>query len=274
MFRKSKPARAEWQPGRVKTDALRQGTLLDAAARLVRPGGVLVYSTCTFEPEENEANIARFVQRHPAFEIDAIEQKPGFAPGRPEWAAGNPALGKTVRLWPHLSVGEGHFVARLKKDSNHRDTGTTEINGNFCKVGACVTKLFHQFCAEHLTQIPAGQLFQAGQDLYLAPPGVPDLRGLRVVRWGWWVGTLKSQVFVPGHALAMGLTPADVRQSLDFAPDDARLIAYLRGDSLRVPGEPGWVLVTVDSLALGWGKRTSDIVKNRRPSGLAQTVWE
>ncbi len=273
MFRKSKPARAEWQPGRIKTDAARQGMILDAAAQLVRPGGVIVYSTCTFEPDENEGAIARFLQRHRDFTIEAIERAPGFTAGRPEWADGNPALINTVRLWPHLSVGEGHFIARLRR-------GKTEGTERPCcqeNLGGLAPASFLEFCQEHLRKPglreTAGFL-QAGHEVYLAPPNAPDLNGLRVVRWGWWIGTLKGKVFAPGHALAMALTPADVRQSLDLAPDDPRLAAYLRGDSLRVPGNPGWVLVTVNGFPLGWGKRTGDIIKNRRPPGLAQIMQE
>lgn len=292
MFRKSKPARAEWQPGRVKTDATRQGAILDAAAQLVCPGGVIVYSTCTFEPDENEGNIARFLQRHTDLELEAVQHAQGFAPGRPEWADGNPALSKTVRLWPHLCVGEGHFAAKLRRAESfyHGDTEATEKNNNShnelgvspwdapdspvgSRTGRAVN-LFREFCQEHLARPLPGQLVQAGHELYLAPPDAPELTGLRVVRWGWWVGTLKGQVFAPGHALAMALSPADVHQTLDLTPDDPRVSAYLRGDSLHTSGGPGWVLVTVDGFPLGWSKRTGDILKNRRPSGLAQAIWE
>ncbi len=275
MFRKSKPARAEWQPGRIKTDAARQAAILDAAAQLVRPGGVIVYSTCTFEPDENEGNVARFLQRHCDFELQAIEHQPGFAPGRPEWADGNPALRKTVRLWPHLSVGEGHFVAKLRRvgDLHRRDAESAEENNdNLVELDTSVVDLFSEFCDKYLARPLPGQLAQAGPELYLAPPGAPDLTGLRVVRWGWWIGTLKGKTFAPGHALAMALTPADARQSLDLSPDDPRLAAFLRGESLRNPGEPGWVLVSVDGFPVGWGKRAGDIIKNRRPPGLAQAI--
>lgn len=268
MFRKS--ARAEWQPGHIKTDAARQSAILDAAARLVRPGGVIVYSTCTFEPDENEGNLARFIRRHADFEIDSIEHRPGFAPGRPEWADGNPALAKTVRLWPHLSVGEGHFIAKLRR----RDAENAEkpYQQNLCGLGASAVNLLREFCEEHL-QLALWEkpnLLQAGHEVYLVPPHTPDLRGLRVVRWGWWIGTLKGQVFTPGHALAMALTPADVRQSLNLPADDPRTAAFLRGESLHAPGEPGWILITVDGLPLGWGKRAGSLIKNRRPPGLAQ----
>lgn len=272
MFRKDRRARSTWQAGRVKTDAARQGTILDAAAQLARPGGLIVYSTCTFEPLENEANVARFLQRHPDFELEDIELVEGFAPGRPEWADGNLALAKTVRVWPHLAVGEGHFIARLRCEGEGPPGGLADPSHP--QAGVQAGQLWRAFCNEHLACAWPGQVVQAGRELYLAPPAAPGLKGLRVVRWGWWVGTLKGKVFVPGHALAMALTPAGARQVVDFAPDDPQLAVYLRGESLHLPGEPAWVLVTVDGFPLGWGKRVDDVLKNRRPPGLAQVDWE
>jgi NOL1/NOP2/sun family putative RNA methylase len=291
MFRKSKPARAQWQPGRVKTDAARQGEILNAAAQLVRPGGLVVYSTCTFEPDENEVNIARFLQHHADWSVEAIQPATGFAPGRPEWTSdGNPALRRTVRLWPHLSPGEGHFIARLRRDLTLRPPLLKGEGGPWVRqeqvslssranlipypepnANPRAASQFQAFCEEYIEKANFGQaqLVQAGSELYLQPPGTPELSGLCVVRWGWWVGTLKGKVFVPGHALGMALTASSVRQSLSLAPDDPRLAAYLRGESLRIPGEPGWVLVTVDGFPLGWGKRAGDSLKNRRPPGLA-----
>ncbi|MBN1886991.1 MAG: RsmB/NOP family class I SAM-dependent RNA methyltransferase [Thermoflexales bacterium] len=290
MFRKSKPARAEWQPGRVRTDAARQADILNAAAQLARPGGLVVYSTCTFEPDENEAVVARFLQHHAGFDLEVVEPADGFAPGRPEWTSdGNPALIKTVRLWPHLSPGEGHFVARLRREgipsfkskflgdpaqAAYTLTPALPLQGGGGRsADPPAASLFQAFCDEYMQKPGSWQklgfLTQAGAELYLQPPGTPELSGLRVVRWGWWVGTLKGKVFVPGHALGMGLAAAGVRQTLALAPDDPRLAAYLRGESLRIPGLPGWVLVTVDGFPLGWGKRAGDMLKNRRPPGLA-----
>jgi NOL1/NOP2/fmu family ribosome biogenesis protein len=172
-------------------------------------------------------------------------------------------------------VGEGHFVASLRR----QDSADAKDAGKFkpghladSHLAAATEKLFLEFCDEYLVRPLPGRLLQAGQDLYLVPPNAPTLHGLRVVRWGWWVGTIKGQVFAPGHALAMALETVTVRQSLNLTADDPRVAAYLRGESLQADGDPGWVLVAVDGLPLGWGKRTGDRVKNRRPSGLAQAT--
>jgi 16S rRNA C967 or C1407 C5-methylase (RsmB/RsmF family)/NOL1/NOP2/fmu family ribosome biogenesis protein len=114
LFRRNPGAARQWRPGHVLGSARRQRSLLAAAARLVRPGGVLVYSTCTFAPEENEQQVAGFLAVHPGWEVLELPWHEGFAPGRPDWAPGGPPeLARTVRLWPHHLRGEGHFVAKL-----------------------------------------------------------------------------------------------------------------------------------------------------------------
>jgi NOL1/NOP2/fmu family ribosome biogenesis protein len=118
LFRRNPAAAAQWRPGHVRGNAERQRGLLADAARLVRPGGVLVYSTCTFAPEENEQQVAGFLAANPGWRLLAIPMHPGFAPGRPDWSPGGPPeLTRTVRLWPHHLRGEGHFIAKLVRPS-------------------------------------------------------------------------------------------------------------------------------------------------------------
>ena len=114
LFRRNPAAAAQWRPGHVRGSAERQRGLLADAARLVRPGGVLVYSTCTFAPEENEGQVAWFLTTHPDWDVLDLPTHPAFSPGRPDWTpSGPPALARTVRLWPHHLRGEGHFIAKL-----------------------------------------------------------------------------------------------------------------------------------------------------------------
>jgi 16S rRNA C967 or C1407 C5-methylase (RsmB/RsmF family)/NOL1/NOP2/fmu family ribosome biogenesis protein len=121
LFRRNPAAAAQWRPGHVRGSAERQRALLADAARLVRPGGVLVYATCTFAPEENEHQVAGFLATHPGWRLLDIPRHPGFAPGRPEWSpSADPDLARTVRLWPHHLRGEGHFIAKL---------GAPEVSG-------------------------------------------------------------------------------------------------------------------------------------------------
>ncbi len=118
MFRKSESARRDWSPQLVESCALRQSAILNDAAGMLRPGGILVYSTCTFSPEENEGVISAFLAGHPDFELEQVELSPGFDQGRPEWGSGMPELAATVRIWSHHSETDGHFIARLRKKGN------------------------------------------------------------------------------------------------------------------------------------------------------------
>ena len=119
-----------------------------------------------------------------------------------------------------------------------------------------------------MTCPPPEQLHQSGAYLYQLPPGLPELGDLKQLHPGWWLGEFKTGRFEPSHALALGINASQAQHTCDFAPDDPQLLAYLRGSSLPVPGETGWVLVTVAGYPLGWGKRSAGVIKNLYPRGL------
>jgi 16S rRNA C967 or C1407 C5-methylase (RsmB/RsmF family)/NOL1/NOP2/fmu family ribosome biogenesis protein len=270
MFRKSDVARREWAPELVQGCATRQAAILERAAQMVRPGGLIAYSTCTFAAEEDEGSIARFLQSHADFELVDAMRRPGFAEGRPDWLAGElalPALKRTVRLWPHLWQGEGHFVALLRR----AEAGPAEAPRpwRLPRLPAAAFRLYHAFCQDNLTRMPAeDRLTVTGTYLYQIPPDLPDLSGLRFIHPGWWLGTLKTDRFEPSHALAMALDADDVRRKADLPAVGMDVQAYLRGETVRSEGDDGWVLVTVDGFALGWGKRVRGILKSHYPRGL------
>ncbi len=271
MFRRRETARREWKPSLVAGAARRQRAILNAAASLVRPGGWLAYVTCTFAPEENEGVVAYFLADHPDFELVSPAWYPGFASGRPDWLEEMPPglntdLTRTVRLWPHYAPVEGHFIALMRRRSG--ETPAQRPIARPDRPSEATRRLYREFCAQHLTNPPAGELTQVGSNLYLALPRLPDLRGLRVLRLGLWLGTIHRGRFEPSHALAMTLHKADARQVLDLSSSDPLVQAYLRGESFDSPGEEGWVLVTVDGYPLGWGKRVRGVVKNRYPKAI------
>jgi NOL1/NOP2/sun family putative RNA methylase len=272
LFRKNPAARLEWSPALVDGCARRQGALLTHAARLVRPGGVLVYSTCTFSPEENEAVVSRYLRDHPEFALASTVRLPGFQPGHPEWApdGGPDALRRAIRIWPHIGPGEGHFVAVLRREDGLGSTSPDETGAPIPAAPSRATlTLYRDFCEEHLTDMPgAGRLVQAGSYLYALPDAAMSIGALHVIHPGWWLGVVKTGRFEPSHALAMALAPDGVRQSLSLAPDDPRLQAYLCGQGFADSGSPGWVLVAVDGFPLGWGKRSPGVLKSRYPKGL------
>ena len=280
MMRKGTAARIEWAPELVRGCALRQAGIIEQAARLVRPGGRLVYSTCTFNPEENEGTLARFLEAHRGFELVELARQLGFSSGRPDWLAeqapgiwempdaSRTDLVRAVRLWPHLAPGEGHFIAVLGRaadtPANHPPKAW-----RLAKLARPDEAAYRNFYAAHLTGEPAArELALIGSYLYALPPGLPDLTGLRYLHPGWWLGTLKGDRFEPSHALALGLSPSDARRVLTLRADAPELAAYLRGEVFSSHGEDGWTLVVVDGFPIGWGKRSGGRLKSHYPKGL------
>lgn len=269
MFRKSPIAIDEWSVDAVQGCAVRQQHLLETAARLVRVGGHLVYSTCTFAPEENEQIIVQFLSQHDDFVLQQIHL-PGVASGRSDWLPVELVrsdLEYTARLWPHQVYGEGHFVALLQR--------TTGSDARLKKVSLQsasrhIRALWHTFTAATLSTDPAedSMLVAFDKQLYAIPTDAPPLNTLRVVRAGLWLGTLHRDRIEPSHSLALALQSNDVLNCCDFTPDDERLRHYLQGHPLQEPGEPGWILMTVSGFPIGWGRRAQGIIKNAYPKGL------
>lgn len=259
MFRKEDAAAADWSPETVAMCAHRQREILQSAAKLLRPGGVLCYSTCTFAPEEDEGVIAWFLTRHPEFSPMAADA-PWFDSARPEWADPYvPEITKGFRLWPHKLGGEGHFSILLKKSGSDH---TASLSGP--KPIATPPELLAFLDALNIT-LPAGTLAVLGSALYLLPPGCPDLKGLKVLRPGLELGTLRKNRFEPAHALALWLSSA--AQTANYSADDPALLDYLHGQVLSGT-QQGWTLVTVDNFSLGWAKGSGGQLKNHFPKGL------
>ncbi len=274
MFRKSEEALSMWSEHTVATCAARQDSLLAEAAQLVKPGGVLVYSTCTFAPEENEAVVARFLQDMAEFRLEPLTL-PGAQPGRPDWLgkASDAKLEHTARFWPHLSPGEGHFIAKLRR----ADGAKTRVELTpFKPLPRQAKDLWETFVHETFAENPLSDapLTLQGDSLYAPPEMLPSLAGIQTLRTGLWLGTLKKNRFEPSHSLALALTRRELAKvrTLDFAPDSPELTRYLGGDVLEAPGEDGWLVVTVSGFALGWGRRGRGTVKNFYPKGLRLRV--
>ena len=247
MFRKEEAAVTDWSPETVEMCARRQAEILHSGASLVRPGGRLVYSTCTFAPAENERAIEEFLRNHPEFEPEFVEA-PWFTSGE----------NFSYRLWPHKLLGEGHFAAVLRKKSG--EEGSTQE-----EPGQMLPKVFSAFAKELEIRLPAGKAISFGQSLYWAPEELPQLRGLKVLRPGLELGEVKKDRFEPAHALALWLnTCANVENLTADSPETAK---YMAGDVIS-SGKKGWCLVTVDGYSLGWGKGDGRVLKNHYPKGL------
>lgn len=257
MFRKEEAAVRDWSQAAVEACAARQEEILHTAAGMLRPGGRMVYSTCTFSPEENEGVIARFLRRHEEFSLAEISGTP-FDHGRPEWADGTPELARTFRLWPHKLPCEGHFAAVLEKDGGEeRPVPVTS--------GALLPKEATEFAAEAGAAMPEGKAIPFGDTWYLAPAETPDLRGLTVLRAGLELGQTRKGRLLPSHGWALWLK--DAARTADFPESDERLLRYLRGDAIP-GGETGWTLIKTEGLSLSWAKGSGGVLKNHFPKGL------
>lgn len=282
MFRKNDEACSEWSLSAVQMCAERQDEILDCAASMLAPGGRLVYSTCTFAPAENEGSMMRFLARHPEFYLEDTKKAPGMSPGNPAYVPGaGGELTKTIRLWPHHLRGEGHYLAVLRKEgacmseaghcSNGCEKGIPERDVKTPGKG-CVE--FFAFADETLSGEMAewfrrkSSYLKFGDQLYSFPEQMPSVKGLKVLRPGLHLGTIRKMRFEPSHALALALKPGQVLHVADFSADDPVIRGYLRGETFPYEGEKGWYLITVDGYSIGWGKLAGGIMKNHYPKGL------
>ena len=285
MFRKNDNAGEKWSEENVALCAERQDGILDCAATMLKPGGRLVYSTCTFAPAEDEGSVSRFLEAHPDFYLE-----------------------KEERLMPHKVKGEGHFLAVLHREGGQLSSAATAGTEKSLALKDC--KEFLDFAKEALTipaeELTAGKiLLRFGEQLYLAPAETPSLRGLKVLRPGLHLGTVKKNRFEPSHALALFLKKEQVVNGINLAGDGTAVRKYLEGQTLtigagsdvemadimhrgrtaaeqadtitregRSAGQAdvsmpkGWCLVCVDGYSLGWGKAAGAVLKNHYPKGL------
>jgi NOL1/NOP2/sun family putative RNA methylase len=281
MFRKDPDAMQYWHTHYPEENAQRQREILNEALKMLKPGGQIVYSTCTFSPEEDEKIIAWLLGEYPELEVVAVDKPAEWqvSDGRPEWSDA-PAdiaqeMTKTIRLWPHQLRGEGHFVAKLtKKSATLADEGTIKplAATRLSKEQLTLVTDFVQATTPELS-LDTQRLVLFGDRLYLAPVGTPDISRFKVVRLGLELGTFKKKRFEPAHALAMALQPKDCHQSYVLANDD-EWATFMHGDVLRpdVQLEKGWVLMTANGNGVGWAKYVDGQLKNFLPKGLRFTA--
>ena len=290
MFRKLPEAIEQWSIENVAICAARQKEILDNAAVMLKPGGTIVYSTCTFSKEENEDVIEYFLERHPDFTLEEME-----------------------RFWPHKVDGEGHFVAKLVRrgsvnefgadydvceDSCNKveDTGLkvdrkTKKNKNSKnrknETKPALTKenmkLLSEFLDETISEdvaawIKNSRLVMFGEQLYRLPDMEVDIKGLKVQRAGLHIGEFKKQRFEPSHSLALALKLNDAKNLVKLTCDNPQTIGFFNGQSVVLSDEQtaeckkGWALVCVDGYTAGWGKVNGTQVKNHYPKGLRNKI--
>ena len=248
MFRRHPETRAEWTPSSPAGCTGRQLHILHNAAAMLRPGGRLVYSTCTFNATENEGVIDAFLKEHPDFHL-----VPFSLPGLPD-------CGGTLRVWPHLVKGEGHFAALLEKDGDAQKKQAVFSLPAPGKQEITLTKAFLQ---DHIAEKINPNAVFAGK-VISAPEELPPLKGVRVLRLGLQIGEAKGKIFLPDHALALACPSL---RAVPVTEDQAR--AYQAGQVLPVDDAlRGFYTPTLNGLNLGWGKASEGQLKNHYPKGL------
>ena len=259
MFRRREIAVEEWSEENCAMCARRDREILHSAARLTAPGGRIIYSTCTFDPQENEGAVEKFLAEHAEFSlapITALSGVPGIVPG---------INGVGCRLYPHKLKGEGHFVCVLKKAEGAAVPYRTQRK----KADKKLASLFERWAQDVLAAPFAVSCdHTAGEALYMLPDGLPALDGIKCLRPGLPLGTAEKGRFVPHHSLAMALAPAQALRVLDLPADQKECLAFLHGETLPCALENGWTLVTTNGISLGWGKAVDGVLKNFYPKGL------
>ncbi len=298
MFRKKPAIIKNWEQYGTGYYHAIQKEIMPYAVKMLRPGGMLLYSTCTFSPEEDEGTVQEVLDAFPDMEVsDARDYAQdvdltGFMPGHPEWIEnGSEDLKKTLRLWPNKIKGEGHYVALLKKkapfaeeDISIKGRYEEEFGKKALRQGASLNAGSRQTGKAGKNALPDEvyaffekvrfktdllRVEQRGEQLFLMPDIDLPTRGLRILRSGLLLGEIKTKRFEPSQALACTLRASDYDNRLDLKAGDERVLKYLKCETIETEEdlENGYVLVTIDGFPLGWGKYANGNFKNKYLAG-------
>ncbi len=245
MFRKNaEEALGEWSEENVALCARRQAEILDDATKMLKVGGRLAYSTCTFATQEDEEQVQSYLKRHPEMRLLQAE-----------------------KLYPHKVKGEGHFAALFEKVT--KDEGwESRIKPAKHSVTPKAERAYREFEKSFFKEKFARNLYELDGTLYELPEGAFDWRGLQVLRVGIRLGEVKNERFEPNHSLAACLRVEECQRALDLKVDDPRVEGYLRGEQIEGELPNGWCLVSVEGYSLGLGKAVNGEIKNHYPKGL------
>lgn len=265
MFRKEKKMVKAWEEHGPEFFAKIQRGIVVQAAHMLKPGGMMLYSTCTFDSLENEKTIEYLLEQFPEFHICDIGPYEGFAEGMPEVTESkNADLSKTVRIWPQRMHGEGHYVALLQKGEESAPKVQLKKKGNASKPAEELLDFFKSVSWD----MDWSRLDIHGERVYYMPEDLPNVKGIRFLRTGLLLGELKKKRFEPSQAFAMCLKQEEYMYTISLDIEDDRVIKYLKGETIDVDDlvgakDKGWYLICVDKYPLGWGKLAGGSVKNK-----------
>ncbi len=247
MFRKNaKEALAEWSEENVALCANRQARILEEATKMLRVGGRLVYSTCTFSEEEDEGQVRDYLKEHPQMRLI-----------------------KEEKLYPHKIKGEGHFAALFEKISGEE---TSYLRPQKPSVSREMEKAYRAFEREFFLEKTHKNLHEVNGALYALPDSVFELKGVQILRAGIRLGENKNGRFEPDHALVMSARKEELRRVISLREEDVRVEKYLRGETVEADGGNGWCAVCIEGYPLGLGKLVNGTLKNHLPKALRNVL--
>ena len=255
MFRKLEQAVDTWSEEKVLECAHIQKNLLKGAYDMLKQGGMVIYSTCTYSYEENEAMVHYAVDEL-GFELLPLNKSHGLCPGVD--------LDEVVRCYPHHYRGEGHFIALLRKPGNSPRKAVRPMKPQVSQANLKVLKAFYQ---ENLNKNVPSYIIENNGHLYAIKKNFPELKGIRVLRNGLYLGEVRKNRFIPSYSLALTLTKEDVKRSYDYPSDSAEIKKYIHGETLEGTGNKGFGVIFVDGYPLSFYKESNQ-VKNLFPKGL------
>lgn len=265
MFRKDKKMVKAWEEHGPEFFCNIQKSIILQAARMLKPGGMMLYSTCTFDSRENEQVIEHLLKEYPEFRVIPMKDYEGFQSGMPEFTeTKREEIRNTVRIFPHKMKGEGHYLALLQKG----EPVERSLKGSSKKGKKKLPEDLELFLNDISWEFDSNRMDLHGERVYYMPEDIPNVKGIRFLRTGLLLGELKKNRFEPSQALAMCLKKEEYGKTLDFSAEDERIRRYLKGETLDVDDlvsekEKGWYLVCVDSYPLGWGKLSRGTLKNK-----------
>ncbi|WAM32955.1 RsmF rRNA methyltransferase first C-terminal domain-containing protein [Caldicellulosiruptor morganii] len=266
MFRKDPASARKWTSNHPQKYVNLQRSIMTEVDELLKVGGEIVYSTCTFEIEENEGIIDWFLRKHKNYEVVEIKKYPGFSEGIT--INGNVELKKAVRIYPHKVKGEGHFVCKLRKV---KESGNKWVfKPQKCQVDRSDLEIFERFSQNHfdmdLKKFENRVFYKKADKLYLGYEGPFDR--ITPIRNGLLLGEIYKGRFYPSAHLVSSLEFVNLKKVINFSVDDERLIRYLKGETIEnIENLKGFVAMCVDGFTLGWGKAEGNIIKNYFPRG-------
>lgn len=262
MFRKEPQAVTEWSEAHTLSCGMRQKNILDDAYKMLKSGGYIMYSTCTFAQAENE-DVVRYMVEKYDMQICEIPELSMLSDGIGMF----PEIEKCRRVFPHKNDGEGHFAALLRKTEKTETASEKRKRNKKALLPEGAIKLYREFERKSLNVKLDGSFVLFGDTLYLLPEEM-ELDGIKVVRCGLKLGEVKKKRFEPSHALSHALGVELYKNTADFPADSNEISKYMHGETIDGVTDDGWCVISADGYALGWGKAAGGTIKNHYPKYL------